>query len=238
MPRSALVGSLMIAALCLPMSACTADQPAGVTRWPTPAWGRPGNLRLRLVDGVADSAADAAPQSATGALPVGLLLRRDAGAVYRYDALRNTLLPVATALWDEASTAVADCASQVPATAVRINTSTGQATLAGQVIAMAGSDAVTTVKSPSGRLAVLVSAGAPRRSLMPLLGGGHSGRFHHQVLRLDDGRPQPPAVQLPFDKGEAGLTACWSADEHFVVYANLIMTAVVIVAIEAEGKQR
>ena len=236
MPRSALLGSLMIAALCLPMSACTADHPAGVTRWPTPAWGRPGNLRLRLVDGAA--AAAATPQAAPGAVPVGLLLRRDAGAVYRYDAQRNMLLPVATALWDEVSTAVADCASQVPATAVRINTSTGQATLAGQLIALAGSDVVTTLKSPSGRLAALVSAGAPRRSLMPLLGGGHSGPFHHQVLRLDDGRLLPPAVQLPFDKSEAGLTACWSADERFVVYANLIMTVVVIVAIEAEGNLR
>ena len=185
----------------------------------TPAWGRPGVLSLR-VQGIGSS----------------LLLRRDATAVYRYDPQTRALSAADTAAWDGAAGAVALCSAQIPARTIRIDTHSGRATLAGRELAIAGAQAVTTLRSPSERLAVLLSAGAPRSSLMPALGAGHQAPFHHQVLALADGRPIGAARRLPFSGSTAGLTACWSADERFVVYADLIMTVIAIVKVEPEGR--
>lgn len=210
----------MNAAICWSAVACDLTAHAdGVDRLPTPAWGRPGNLQLR-----GDSVAH------------GLLLRRDAGAVYRFDPVQRTLAAVDSSAWDRSSAPPTDCASQHSAPAILIDTATGKASLGGVPLPSAGPQVVKTVRSPGGGKALVVSAAAARASFAPALGAGHQPPFFHQVVRLDTGRGDGRAVRLPFGGRTGALMACWSADEQFAVYADLIMTSVAIVRLDAEGK--
>ena len=211
----------MNAAICWSAVACSLTAQAdSVDRLPTPAWGHPGNLQLR-----GDDTAH------------GLLLRRDAGAVYRYDPVQRKLTAVDSSAWDGVSAPPTDCASQRSALAIVIDSATGKASLGGLPLPSAGPQVVKTVRSPGGGKALLVSAAAARGSFSPALGAGHQPPFFHQVVRLDTGRSDGRAVRLPFGGNTGALMACWSADEQFAVYADLIMTSVAIVRIDAEGKQ-
>ena len=216
-----MLGLTLAGALAWPLAGGGTSGTGGVSGLlPTPAWGRPGRLFLRS-------------EGAAG----GLLLRRDDAAVYRYDPKQSRLGAADVSAWDQAGGALADCASQIPATAIRIDTASGRAVLDGRTLPAAGAQVVTTLRSPSTRLAVLLSAGAARPSLLPALGAGHQAPFFHQVFALTDSRQLSPSVRLPFGGSSAGLSACWSADEQFVVYADLIMTALAIVRIDADGRQ-
>ena len=211
----------MNAVICGSAVACSLTAQAdSVPGLPTPAWGRPGNLQLRGDDTAG-----------------GLLLRRDAGAVYRYDPVQRTLAAVHSGAWDGSSAPPTDCASQRSAPTILIDTATGKASVGGLTLALAGPQAVKTVRAPGGGKALVLSAAAARGSFAPALGAGHQPPFFHQVVRLDIGRSDGRAVRLPFGGRTGALMACWSADEQFAVYADLIMTSVAIVRLDAEGKQ-
>ena len=79
----------------------------------------------------------------------------------------------------------------------------------------------------------VVTAASIGSSLMPFLGRGHAGPFHHQVVMADTEAPVGSEVPLPFGKRTSALLVCWSADERFVVYSDLIMSGVAIVDVLA-----
>ena len=187
----------------------------------TPAWSQPGGLWLRETqDGQA------------------LLLRNAQGIVYRYEPAGAPLTQVPAAQWDAAGGAIADCERQPPAVEISIDAHSGRARIGERPLVLDQPQVMTTVKSPSGRQALVVSSSGERGSVAPFLGQGRQAPFFHQVASLPDGATSGPAQRLPFGGRTGGLTACWSADERFAVYTDLVMSSLAIVPVPRAGAAR
>ena len=68
---------------------------------------------------------------------------------------------------------------------------------------------------------------------MPSLGQGHQPPFYHQVFSWPEQKPLGPALTLPFEGRTSAVKVCWSADERFVVYTDLVMTSVAVIEVTA-----
>lgn len=152
-----------------------------------------------------------------------LLLRHTAReTLYRYDPAGRTLAKAGVEEWERATGPVAECDKQfAPPQSVLVIDQKADALRAadGRLIHTAGRVPLYLTASPGGKLVAVLSADGPKKgSPMPFSGDRVLGRRHHQVHSLPGATAEGAAVLLP-DFGEPNVpSACWSADEQFIVY--------------------
>jgi hypothetical protein len=162
-----------------------------------------------------------------------LLLRHTArDSIYRYDPAARSLTPAPADVWQRASGRVADCGGQLPPAsgALMVEQKSDRLLAGGREIATAGRVPLKVLASPSGRWAAVLSAAGPRvGSDGPVFGSAVKGQRYHQLLSLPDAAPAGEASKLPVLREETPLDLCWSADEQFVVYADMGFFSLAIV---------
>ncbi len=155
-----------------------------------------------------------------------LIKHSERATVYAYDPTKRSLAPAADGAWERAAGPVAECDAQAPpdGAVLRVDTTSHKLFAGTREVPTAGRTAIVLTASPSGRLSAALSAtGSVRGSLMPFLGvGGASGQYMHQVLSLPEAAPVGEAVRVPRLSSRDNLSACWSADEQFVVYHEIL----------------
>lgn len=204
--------------LALSVQACASSGP---TLYAAPAWterGEIGSMRVLM-----------------RATPGGLLIRRDAGAIYLYREGAPKLMQVNEADWQQAGTPIVDCDHSGTATAFQYDIDAGTLSLGNRTLDIPGY-VVQEAGSPSGRRAVVVTGTGPGKSLLPFFGGGGgSGPYRHNLIALPEAVALAPSVALPFTPKMGAVRACWSRDERYVVYFNLILTHLAVVAVNTKG---
>ncbi len=143
-----------------------------------------------------------------------LLLRPDdeSRPVFRYSAALNSLTFATAAEWAASAGTVRSSAEQLPALHLRTDPE----------------HVVGTFASPGGTFASVVTGRGRAVSFMPFLGQGVKGPFFHQLVTLPTGAAVESAVRLPFKSSTSWVRACWSADEHWLVFADVVFSSLVV----------
>lgn len=193
---------------------------ADVPLFETPAWQASGMLLVR------------SEEEEEGAL---LLKHSERETVYRYDPETQSLSGVASDIWQNAREPIGDCelqSGQSPQV-LRIDPKSGQLLVDNRPITTTGATPLAILGSPSGnRVAVLSAEGPMSGSILPFLGrGGASGQHYHQVFSLPGVLPVWKSVRLPLSSEKVTLTACWSPNERYVIYADILFFSIVVVDI-------
>jgi hypothetical protein len=168
----------------------------------------------------------------------GLFLKHSVvPVIYRYDPAAQALHTVGLAEWQSATSPIANCEEQLspnPRT-LEINSTAGGKLVdgSGRTIATAGTFTENLIVSPDGKWVAVLSANGPKSaSLLPFLGGPQPlGQRYHQVISIDDLKWIGSAVALPVADKSDVLTPCWTADEKYVVYTDLVFSSVLVVPV-------
>jgi len=184
-----------------------------------------------------------------GPLNGGLMLRREAGSsgallikhskraeVYAYDPAKRSLAPAAQGAWERATGTIVECEKPFSSInpSLRIDGKTNKLMDGTREVETAGKTVLNLSASPSGRLvAVHSSTGSTTEGLMPALAGGHpTGQRLHQTFALPEVKTVGASVRLPVQSEKDHLLPCWSADERFVVYYEILFFYLSIVEVE------
>lgn len=220
-----LIGAILVIGMIKWMPA-TANLPRGdVPLFQVRAWETPGELLLHR----------------EGEERGGLLLKHsERDPVYRYDPATRSLSLAARASWERSNEQVAECALQVSPLppGLRIEPKSDRLLTGEREIATAGRTTLALHPSPSGKWAAVVSAESGRSgSLLPFLGrGGASGQHYHQILSLSEGVLVGKPVRLPLGGENEVLRQCWSPDERYVVYADVLFFHLSVVSVDVSGR--
>lgn len=145
---------------------------------------------------------------------------------YRYVPGPPLLAQVDAAAWNNANGSECDCDSQGGTTPDPFELDGRKNTLyyRGTAVPTSGRTVLWIAMSPTrSRVAVLSAEGARPDSVMPFLGvGGASGQHYHECFRASDGIRVGPVVRLPLVSHETAVMGCWSANEEFVVYYDIL----------------
>lgn len=207
------VGIIAVVVADVSLTSMTMDVPL----FETPAWRSTGVILLR------------SEEEGKGAL---LLKHRERGAVYFYDPKTQNLSLVSTELWQKASGSIGNCELQVPPSPSKMDIDKSGKLRASDIeVATAGTTILDLRVSPSGNKVAVLSADGPKDgSILPFLGsGGVAGQHYHQLLSLPGAVPIGKPVRLPLESKKVGITVCWSPDERYVVYSDILYSHLSIV---------
>lgn len=232
MLKAMVIGSILIAGMLLTaMNYLGFNQSAGVPLLETSAW-----------------------RGTEQAYGEGLLLRQDSkqgdvllikhsqhDTVYKYDPRGRSLSVAAREEWRQADGLIANCVEQnyPPLDLLRIDETTNTLLAGSRSVATKGATALKLTAAPSGKWAAVLSAtGRKADSILPFIGGsGATGHYYHQVLSLPDAVPFKQAVQVPKQRANDSLIACWSANEQYVVYFQVSFNYLSVIPTECPQPQ-
>ncbi len=170
----------------------------------------------------------------------GLLIKHDTKqpSVRRYDPTRKTLAVVPTEMWDKSSAPVARCGEQFPPemTLLRLESKTKQLIgERGEITPTKGKTVLNlTASSQKNRVADLSASGTAGGdySVIPFSSGsGASGQYSMQIYSLKTRQLENYLFEIPTKETFTSFTACWSADEKFVVYSEVGYRFLVVVEV-------
>lgn len=184
-----------------------------------------------------------------GSLRGQIMLRREAdgsGAllvkhsqrpeVYAYDPERRSLAPAAQGAWERATGTIVECEKPFSPIepGLRIDGKTHKLMAGSREVETAGKTPLAVTNSPSGRLvAVHSSTGAMTEGILPALAGGHpTGQRLHQTFVLPEAKPVGPTVRIPVHSDSQHFRPCWSADERFVIYHDILFYYLSVVEVD------
>ena len=170
----------------------------------------------------------------------GLLIKHDTKqpSVRRYDPNRKTLEVVPPDAWDKSTAPIAHCVEQYPPDTELLRFDPKTKRLIGErgeIIPTKGENVLNLTASPEKkRVAVLSATGTAGGdySVTPFgSGSGASGQYWMQVYSLKKRQLENYLFQIPTKEKFTSLTACWSADERFVVYSEVKYQFIVVVEV-------
>lgn len=168
-------------------------------------------------------------------------------AIYRYNPNTQSLSLVPVERWQGATGPIEDCDTQFPPPYLELDIDTrsdrlvaGQDSKRTREVQTAGSTVLSLRASPSGTMAAVLSAeGRKRGSILPFLGGGGvSGQHFHQVFSLPDAVPIGKSVRIPLKSEREGIIICWSPDERYVVYSDMLFYYLSIVPVDIARRKK
>lgn len=171
-----------------------------------------------------------------------LLLKNSARSeIYSYDPNAGTLSLVANNFWENATGEIGDRCGGPPTSNPWLHIDDSDRLVdRDEQIETAGETALRFKTSPSGKfIAVLSANGFKYPSIIPFMGkGGTFGQHYHQLLLAKDLSATGRRVPLPFVTARKLFSPCWSPDERFVVYTEVLYHRITIVAVDVLEESR
>lgn len=170
-----------------------------------------------------------------------LLIKHDTKqpSVRRYDPKQKTLEVVPTEMWDKSTAPVARCGEQFPPDTALLRFDSKSKQLIGEkgeIIPTKGKTVLNLTASPQkNRVAVVSASGTAGGdySVIPFgSGSGASGQYSMQIYSLKKRQLENYLFEIPTKEKFTSLTACWSADEKFVIYSEVRYQFIVVVEVD------
>jgi hypothetical protein len=244
-PTSRFVETLVVAvaSLLIASQGCgNASRRGKVDCFDTPAWAEAGGLELRVEPPGASlllrhrTTAARLLEERPAAVP-GAVAKP--AATYRFDPDGAKLDRADERSWQAAGTEVVDCdlQSAVPVTPFVLDGEARSLRFRDRAVKAAGRSVLLLAPASRGdRVAVLSASGSGAAAILPFLSrGGASGTHYSQIFRASDGTEEGEAVPLPMTSERVALSGCFSADERYVVYTDVLFNQLCIVQPQVPG---